>query len=45
MSNCENCGAFVTSAFIRVFAPAGEKTVEKCPECTPTGHIDGGDLL
>lgn len=32
MPTCE-CGAFVTSGFIRVFAPDDAETVEECLEC------------
>ena len=33
MSECLNCGAFVTERYVRVFAPTGMETVRVCPEC------------
>ena len=33
MPECENCGAFVTDAYKRVFAPDGLDTVRVCPNC------------
>jgi NAD-dependent SIR2 family protein deacetylase len=34
MAECENCGAFVTEQYVRVFAPTGMNTVRVCPNCT-----------
>lgn len=34
MPNCDNCGAFVTPDFHRVFAD-NEGTLHGCHECTP----------
>ena len=33
MSECLNCGAFVTERYVRVFAPTSMETVRVCPEC------------
>ena len=33
MPECENCEAFVTEQYVRVFAPSGMKTVRACPNC------------
>ena len=33
MSECENCGGFVTDQYVRVFAPAGRTNVRVCPNC------------
>ena len=33
MSECLNCGAFVTERYVRVFAPTGMETVRVCPDC------------
>lgn len=33
MSECENCGSFVTDAYVRVFARTGEDTVRVCLHC------------
>ncbi|MFT4891104.1 MAG: hypothetical protein ACI9YT_002026 [Halobacteriales archaeon] len=33
MPECQNCGAFVTEAYARVFAPRGMKNPRVCPEC------------
>ncbi|MFD1515261.1 DUF7563 family protein [Halomarina rubra] len=33
MSDCDNCGSFVTEAYVRVFAPEGMETVRVCPNC------------
>ena len=33
MSNCGNCGRFVTERYVRVFAPSGRETVRVCPNC------------
>lgn len=34
MAECENCEAFVTEQYVRVFAPPGMNTVRVCPNCT-----------
>ena len=41
MPECD-CGAFVTSAFVRVFAPDNAETVEKCLECAGKNGIMEG---
>ena len=33
MSECLNCGAFVTEQYVRVFAPSGMDSVRVCPKC------------
>ena len=33
MSECENCGGFVTEQYVRVFAPTGMDNVRVCPNC------------
>jgi hypothetical protein len=33
MPECGNCGAFVTTQYVRVFAPSELETVRACPEC------------
>jgi RNA polymerase subunit RPABC4/transcription elongation factor Spt4 len=33
MPACKNCGAFVTEAYVQVFAPSGLETVRICPYC------------
>jgi NAD-dependent SIR2 family protein deacetylase len=33
MPECENCKAFVTEQYVRVFAPPEMKTVRVCPNC------------
>lgn len=45
MPECENCGGHVSSAWGRVFSDPKTGEVTSCIECTPKGHIDGGDLL
>jgi NAD-dependent SIR2 family protein deacetylase len=34
MPECQNCEAFVTEQYVRVFAPDGMGTVRVCPRCT-----------
>jgi NAD-dependent SIR2 family protein deacetylase len=41
MRECENCGAFVTEQYVRVFAPTGMDTVRVCPECPDLVRSDG----
>ena len=43
MPECENCGAFVTDAYKRVFAPDGLDTVRVCPNCEDKVR-DGADV-
>lgn len=33
MPTCDNCDAFVTEAYVRVFAPPEMSTVRVCPHC------------
>ena len=33
MPACDNCGSFVTEAYVRVFAPDDMGTVRVCPNC------------
>lgn len=33
MSECDNCGSFVTETYVRVFAPTDEESVRVCPHC------------
>lgn len=33
MPECQNCGSFVTEAYVRVFAPNGMDQPRVCPEC------------
>lgn len=33
MPHCENCGAFVTRRYVRVFSTNGSDSVEACPDC------------
>lgn len=34
MPDCQNCGAFVTREFARVFSPEGEAGPRQCLECS-----------
>lgn len=43
MSECQNCGGFVTEQYVRVFAPAGMDTVRVCPNC-PDKLRDGAEI-
>lgn len=43
MSDCENCGEFVTDQYVRVFAPTGMDTVRVCPNCEDKLR-DGGEV-
>ena len=42
MAECDNCGAFVTEQYVRVFAPPGMDTVRVCPECPDMVREGGG---
>lgn len=44
MPNCDNCGAFVTPSFVRVFGDnAGD--LPGCPECSTVNRLtDAGAL-
>ncbi|WP_168927081.1 MULTISPECIES: DUF7563 family protein [Natronorubrum] len=33
MPECQNCGAFVTDAYARVFTPPGVDDPRVCPNC------------
>jgi hypothetical protein len=33
MPSCQNCGSFVTAAYVRVFAPEGHDRPRVCPSC------------
>ncbi len=33
MPECQNCGSFVTEAYVRVFAPDGVEDPRACLEC------------
>ena len=33
MPECQNCGSFVTTEYVRVFAPDGEDHPRVCPRC------------
>lgn len=33
MPECQNCGSFVTEAYVRVFAPTGVDSPRVCPDC------------
>ncbi len=33
MPECQNCGAFVTEAYARVFTPPGVENPRVCPDC------------
>lgn len=33
MPECNNCDAFVTEAYVRVFSPPDHDTVRVCPNC------------
>ncbi|RQG89091.1 hypothetical protein EA462_12010 [Natrarchaeobius halalkaliphilus] len=43
MPNCQNCGAFVTDAYARVFTPRGIDEPRVCPECEDKIR-DGADV-
>lgn len=33
MPECQNCGGFVTEAYVRVFAPNEMRNPRVCPDC------------
>lgn len=43
MSECQNCGGFVTEQYVRVFAPSGMDAVRVCPNC-PDKLRDGAEI-
>lgn len=43
MPECQNCGAFVTEAYARVFTPRGVDEPRVCPDC-PDKIRDGADV-
>ncbi|MGN8215933.1 DUF7563 family protein [Halococcus salifodinae] len=43
MPECQNCEAFVTDQYVRVFAPTGMESVRVCPNC-PGKVREGADV-
>jgi hypothetical protein len=43
MSECQNCGSFVTDAYARVFTPTEEEHPRVCPNC-PDKLRDGAEI-
>lgn len=43
MPKCQNCGAFVTKVYARVFTPPGIDNPRVCPECEDKVR-DGADV-
>jgi NAD-dependent SIR2 family protein deacetylase len=43
MPECQNCGSFVTEAYVRVFAPNGMDKPRVCPNCEDLVR-DGNDV-
>ena len=43
MPECENCGEFVTEAYVRVFAPDDAEQPRVCPNCEDKIR-DGGSV-
>jgi NAD-dependent SIR2 family protein deacetylase len=43
MPECQNCGAFVTSDYARVFTPDGIESPRVCPQCEDKIR-DGADV-
>jgi len=43
MAQCENCESFVTTQYVRVFAPSDRETVRVCPSCDGVLR-DGADV-
>jgi NAD-dependent SIR2 family protein deacetylase len=43
MPECQNCGSFVTTEYVRVFAPNGEQHPRVCPRCEDMVR-DGNDV-
>jgi len=42
MPECENCGAFLSEDYARVFLPSGESAAPACPHC-PNMVREGAD--
>jgi len=43
MPNCQNCGSFVTEAYVRVFTPEADDARRVCPDCEDKIR-DGADV-
>jgi hypothetical protein len=43
MPECQNCGAFVTAAYARVFTPNDVESPRVCPQCEDKIR-DGSDV-
>ena len=43
MPECQNCGSFVTEAYVRVFAPEQFDAPRVCPSCEDKVR-DGADV-
>ncbi|WP_418281436.1 DUF7563 family protein [Halorubrum sp. DTA98] len=43
MPTCQNCDAFVTRDYVRVFAPNGVERPRVCPDCEDLVR-DGADV-
>ncbi|WP_435129083.1 DUF7563 family protein [Halobaculum sp. D14] len=43
MAECQNCGAFVTEEYVKVFAPESMSDPRVCPQCTDKVR-DGADV-
>lgn len=43
MPECQNCGSFVTDAYVRVFTPDGVTEPRVCPNCEDKIR-DGADV-
>jgi len=43
MPECENCGAFVTADYARVFSPDDVDGVRTCPRCPDKIRGKGGE--
>lgn len=41
MPECNNCGAFVTVDYVRVFTPDGLDNPRACPKCPDMVRSDG----
>lgn len=41
MPHCQNCGAFVTRDYVRVFSRGDADAVQACPECPDRIRVDG----
>lgn len=39
MPDCQNCGAFVTKQYVRVFEPSEMDDASACPHCTNRNRI------